>query len=90
MKRYWCSWYETSQDYRPIKVEGAPKWWCSGETCEEPPRATLCAVVDAEGEADAFSLLDKFWPGATSAERRFCEERAADWMPDHTRFPVKP
>lgn len=85
--RYWLSWYEADEDFRPIEVEGAPSWWCTGETCDEPARFTICAVVDAESEHAAKQFIDRYWPGALAAEWRFCELKATDWQPDSGRFP---
>lgn len=79
MKRFWISWVQPTEDYRPLNYPPLPPiigWWCSG-SCDEG--AILCALVRAKGERDAKSQVKVDWPEATGW--RFCDERASDWRP---------
>ena len=49
MKRFWMSWYDAEEDYRPLHdppSEAILGWWCSGEHADG--RATLVALVQAD------------------------------------------
>lgn len=90
MKRFWVSWYQPGEDWRPIYPDGHGRpfdgrYWKSGERCSDDA-TTVCAVVDAESEDDAKDAIQVFWPEA--GEWRFCEEKAMDWTPGD-RFPMK-
>jgi hypothetical protein len=82
MKRFWISWYQPTEDYRPLK-EGI-EYWCTGQTLSEPEQYTLCAIVDAKDEESAEARILKDWPEVT--DWRFCEERETDWRPPSDRF----
>lgn len=88
-KLFWLSWYQPTQDYRPITyppTEPVLSWWCSGfATDGESDTATLCAAVLATDEAMAKAAILKSWPEA--AEWRFCNERELSWRPGD-RFPI--
>ncbi len=89
IQRFWISWYQPTEDYRPIYPKGqaaplAHRYWCSGQRCADDSW-TMCAVVDADSEADAKAVVQRYWPEAK--EWRFCEPRAADWLPGADRFP---
>ena len=88
MSRYWVSWYEPMPDgdWRPLTVPdkaNIPAYWCSGETAEDPPSATVCAVVDAPDSMAAVKLVHDHW---TPGEFRFIEQKADDYRPGD-RFP---
>ena len=85
MARYWMSWEERSQDYRPIRFPPGPKilgWWCSGEAGDGSYH-TIVAVVEAD---DPWDEVEKDWPGAQDNER-FCGTVADDYVPGD-RFPL--
>ncbi len=90
IKRFWISWYQPTEDYRPIygsKKQKEPLnhlYWCSGQRCSDDAWA-MCAVVDALNETAAKRTVKKYWPEAT--EWRFCDEKETDWMPND-RFKV--
>ncbi|HXJ14100.1 MAG TPA: hypothetical protein VNH19_17630 [Candidatus Limnocylindrales bacterium] len=86
MKRFWLSWVQPTEDYRPLKDppnEAIIGWWCSGSDSDD--HATLCAVVDAKNESAAKKSVQMDWPEATSW--RFCDAVARDYQPGD-RFPV--
>ena len=81
MKRFWISWRQPTEDYRPLTDPPHPQvlgWWCSGHT-------TLCAAVEANSEVEARMYVRIAWPEAS--EWRFCEEKPADFVPGD-RFPL--
>lgn len=90
MTRYWISWNEYSEDYRPITSPPTGPvlgWWCSGHGEDH---VTLCAVVRATSALAAKEEVLKNWPsGARLPEWRFCEQKDADFTPGD-RFPVRP
>lgn len=73
MMRFWMSWYQPGPDERPVTYP-PPKpilgWWTSGETEEV---FTICAVVEANSEADAWGEVENIdaWPDR--GEKRFCK-----------------
>jgi len=82
---YWISWYQPTDDYRPLTYppnEGVLGWWCSGETDNA---YTLCAWVQAANEVEAKNIIKLDWP---EAERwRFCEKK--DSIEPSDRFPLE-
>ena len=85
MAYFWLSWYQPTEDYRPLKFppnEAVLGWWCSGERCSGGA-ATLVAEVLAVDEAEAKAVVVKDWPEAR--EWRFCKESATPHSSD--RFP---
>lgn len=90
VKRYWVSWEQPTDDYRPLHDPPNGNicgWWCSGQTGED--NWTLCAVVDAEDSDDAERSIRKDWPEAPFQNCwRFFEEKPLGWQPSN-RFPVK-
>lgn len=83
--RYWLSWYGgKDSDPRPVTFPVPVEWWCTGEDLEGV--CTICAIVDAESEADAFCLISQWWP---EAKARFCKEQEPGWRPTADRFPPK-
>lgn len=87
MKRYWMSWYQTTDDYRPLTYppNGAILgWWCTGHRNSDDA-ATIVALVGADNEGAAKDAIKRDWSEAS--EWRICREFA----PDETlgdRFPV--
>lgn len=88
MNRYWVSWLQTTEDYRPLTFPPNGRvlgWWCSGYRSSDDA-ATICALVAAETEDDAKAVILKDWPEAD--EWRFCDEVEPDWDPNKGgRFP---
>lgn len=85
--RFWLSWYQPTDDYRPLTDPPHPQvlgWWCSGFRCDDEA-ATLCACVEAETDEEAKVYVRISWPEAT--EWRFCEEKAGSFVPGD-RFPL--
>lgn len=92
-KRFWLSWEECSEDYRPITdppTRAVLAWWCSGEA-GDGSFSTLVALVEAEDEDSAKAAVLESWPldGSNRGGQRwrFCEERSFDWRPGD-RFPL--
>lgn len=87
MTRFWVSWYQTTEDYRPISYppnENVLAWWCTGQS---DSGATLCAVVAAPDEHHAMKAIQTDWPEMN--EWRFCDVKDPDWAPRSDRFPLK-
>ena len=89
-KRYWISWIFKGADHRPIEYPPPTPiaaWWCSGSDANGD--SVLCAIVHAESETRAQGAIKSAWLDANSeiTTWRFCEERAADWLPND-RFPI--
>lgn len=86
--RFWVSWHQPTDDVRPLTDPPHPQvlgWWHSGY--DGNGVAQLCALVEADHEQEARMYVGISWP---EAERwRFCEPRAADWVPGD-RFPPTP
>lgn len=85
-RRFWISWYEHADDYRPRTwplPEAVPAYWCSGEA---PGAFTVCAIVDAPTEDAAQEIIGAHWnPGPL--QLRFCQEVDQGWRPPGDRFP---
>lgn len=87
--RYWISWLQPTDDYRPLTYP--PKdvigYWCTGQECGESSQAyILCAVVTAENVQEAKNAILINWP---EAERwRFADMKSDTWMPSSDRFPL--
>ena len=91
MQRFWMSWLCTSADFRPLNYPpnaGICGWWCTGD--DPDGNATLCAVVDAPSDGQAFAAIYREWPEAEEYVRefgwRFVEQREPTWIPGD-RFP---
>jgi hypothetical protein len=79
--RYWISWYQPTEDYRPITdppTKNVLAWWNSGER-DSDGAATLCAIIAASSADEAERTIQKSWPEA--AEFRFNEKKSKDWLP---------
>jgi hypothetical protein len=86
-KRFWMSWNEPAQDYRPLNYPPNASilgWWCSGYDGDGVV-SMICAWVAAEDEDAAKAAVVLDWPGDKSW--RFCDEVAMDWRPNN-RFPL--
>lgn len=91
-KFFWVSWYQNTDDYRPIHFppnSAILGWWCTGHGDKG---ATLVAVVEARDSSAVLHAIVQDWPEFTG-EVRFCDliesplpsnfgERfpMADWM----------
>jgi hypothetical protein len=87
-KRYWISWVQTSEDYRPLTYPpnaAVLGWWCSGTNHDG---AILCAVVAADSKQEAVSAVLIDWPEINGDFLRFCDEYASDFKPAD-RFVIK-
>jgi hypothetical protein len=90
-KRFWVSWEEPDapkrgSDYRPLTDPPDNRirhWWCSGYG---EGFSTLCAVVDANDEADVRKGVESSW--TWRGGWRIFQEVEPNWMPDAGRFPV--
>jgi hypothetical protein len=93
MTRFWISWVEPGTDPRPVKVpppKAVVAWWCTGygNSSDTGDYNTICAVVDAPNEKAAQREVCRRGAWHPS-EFRFCEPKAAAWMPPEERFPRK-
>lgn len=85
--RFWISWYQAAEDYRPViwpLPPSIPAYWCTGRDSDGD--ATLCAIVDAPSERHAYDAIRAAWKGGIR-EWRGCEARTNDWRPPSDRFP---
>jgi hypothetical protein len=89
MKRYWVSWHQLSDDYRPLQDPPQPEnvkaWWCSGSGSGY---SILCSIVDAESEWEVRQAIEQAWGSGDVGDFRFIEECANDWLPGN-RFPIE-
>jgi hypothetical protein len=86
MKKWWVSWYQDGDDYRPLNFppnEGVLGWWCSGEAADGS--ATLVALLAARDESHAREIVNADWPELGESEWRFADERDSSYRPG-TRF----
>ena len=84
---FWLSWYQPTEDHRPLKFPPNEKvvgWWCTGRTSYGV--ATLVAMVSADTEDEAKDVVKIDWPEAR--EWRFCDRMLKIGPPDG-RFPLK-
>jgi len=84
--RFWISWWQPGEDYRPLTFPPNNHilgWWRSGERGEG--ESSLCAAVSAKDEDAAKRYVLKDWPEAT--DWRFCNVVASDYVPGD-RFPL--
>ena len=84
--RFWLSWYEESEDYRPLTFppnEAILGWWCSGYCSDDS--STIVALVEAGSEEAAWKAVRLDWPEAV--RERFCEAREDSYLPGD-RFPL--
>ena len=85
MKRYWLSWYGTSDSF-----ELTSPWWISGERvfADGSAELTICAAIIASGTDAAKSVVVNAHDiSPTRLAWRFVEERPDDWEPFCDRFP---
>jgi mevalonate kinase len=76
MKKYWISWYQPGDDYRPLSFPPNDKivgWWATGYSAND--MTTLVAFVCADNDSEAAEAILKDWPEATQNDWRFFEER---------------
>jgi hypothetical protein len=83
MTRYWISWVQPTEDYRPLsdppKNQAVIGWWVSGYDSQD--HACICALVTASSDTDAMSVVATDWPESKSAAWRFCHERTPPYIP---------
>lgn len=84
---FWISWYQTTEDYRPLKDQRPEDriidYWCSGYRGRDDA-ATIVALTIATTEDDAKSLIKEHWPEAE--EWRFCEVITKKGFTNNGRF----
>ena len=87
MKLFWISWYQTTEDNRPLhyppESERLLGWWDTGTRCSDDA-STLCSLVEAEDVDSAKAVIQIDWPEAE--EWRFCDETNSHNLSD--RFPL--
>lgn len=77
-KRYWVSWWSAAvPDTAPFG------WWVTGYRATAPATSYV-AVVDATTEDEVWQRIGQTFP---DNERRFINEKVADWRPPEDRFP---
>lgn len=87
-KFYWVSWYQTTEDYRPLTYPpnaGVLSWHCTGHR-DHDGAATLVAMVKAENEEQAKAVIVVDWPEAS--DWRFCDGSEKLKRPNN-RFPLQ-
>lgn len=86
LKRWWISWFQPTEDSRPLTYppnERILGWWETGFEIDGP--FTLVALVLGSTAEDAKSAVRQDWP---EAERwRFCNQRSEQYRPSD-RFPI--
>jgi hypothetical protein len=85
--RWWLSWVQTSEDFRPLAHppnKDVLGWWCSGYDADD--NAILCAAVIGSTERDAKKAIAKDWPESKTANWRFC--RLLESLELSDRFPL--
>lgn len=96
MARFWLSWLESAEDYRPLTYppnEAVLGWWMTGTAYDKATKegglegyrgTTICALVSAENEETAKEAIRKDWPGAMSEENtRFCRQVEPTYLPNN-------
>lgn len=86
LQRFWLSWYQPTDDYRPLAFppnEAILGWWCTGYECDSRP--IICALVQAESLEAAWLAVRRDWPEFT---KRFQGDRASDYVIRNDRFPL--
>lgn len=91
MNIYWISWYQLTEDHRPLRFPPGKHilgWWCTGYRGSDNA-ATLVAAVAAQSKEQAEWMIDFDWAapvGGKQIEWRFCEE--LDELKTSSRFPL--
>jgi hypothetical protein len=89
MKRFWISWWDTSTEPgQHLPVGTFAHFWVSGQRMDDVGAHSMVALIDAENEDAAWALADVMYPGASSSERRFSNEKPLDYTPGD-RFPIR-
>lgn len=87
MEIFWVSWWQKTEDYRPITYppnKGILGWWCSGMRCQDEANS-IWAMVIAENLSEVKNIVIQDWPEAE--EWRFCDEVENTTLSD--RFHIK-
>ena len=86
MNRYWISWIQRTEDYRPLTSPpnvAILGWWCSGFDGDD--NAVICATVQAIDPSAAALAVFSDWPEAEVEVAkngwRFFEPREPGWIP---------
>ena len=86
VQRYWVSWYSGNYDDEGCSAQPF-EFLVSGYRGRNDDSGrddcTLCAVIEAEDEADIWKLISEHFP---DYEQRFIDPRESDWLPAN-RFP---
>jgi len=89
MTLYWISWYQSGPDPRPLNYlpnESVLGYWNTGSAGNDC--FTICALVKAKDDDEAFYNIQIDWPEITPDHIRFC------YITDNTRlgdrFPIQP
>lgn len=73
MKRFWMRYY-VSGDVPKTTFHS----WISGWGGDDGEDAIVCALVDADTEADAWAKVETYYH---TVERDFCNQKPGDWTP---------
>lgn len=84
MKTFWLSWWDDPDAGAGKHVDGIAVWG-SGE--DTKGRESVCALVVAKTEDEAWDKADRYYPGAKTSERRFSQAHHPGWRPGD-RFPL--
>ena len=91
-KRYWVSWWDSSDDVRPLTYppnESVLGWWVSGQRGLDDGQKSICAMVSADSEEEAQEAIYKDWPKDSIVEWRFLTAKD-DGFELSDRFPIDP
>ena len=85
MSLFWISWYQPTEDHRPIAYppnKAILGWWNTGT--RDDGAKTLCALVSSETDKTAKNAIKHDWPEAE--EWRFVSDKENTLLND--RFPL--
>lgn len=88
MKRYWISWFQPGEDYRPTIYPPGDKilgYWASGYGVQG---TSMCLLGQAENDSDLMEQVHSAWPETVTVVWRFFEEKPENWEPGD-RFPLQ-
>lgn len=87
MERFWVSWWTRKYVTSRGTARVAPfQYWLTGETFEDNPQYSLCAVIDEKDEKHVEKAVKKIFGDAAF---RFCDEKPEGWTPASDRFPME-
>ena len=83
-RRYWVSWVEDSEDYRPLTSppnKAILGWWCTGT--DGNGKAIICAFVEVfGGKEDVEKSIKIGWPCDSERQWRFCDQVSSSFVPN--------